>query len=355
MTDESTKTEQTVFYELGRDQDTGVENIVVFVTGKGQFAARGDHPNFEAIVTAARAEDEAVIDLFDVAISAGTKFEALSERITAAHGNLYIDGVPMHNALAEQIISFIREGEEFKPLVEFYEKMETNPNSESVEHLYKFIQVNADNDTGAFTITEDGNFIAYKGVSGDDDTGYVSGSSGKATVDGVVIEGQIPNAVGSVVTMPRSEVVFDPSNHCSVGLHVGTFPYAKSYAHGAMLKVLINPRDVVSVPNDSAEKMRVCRYKVLEIIDAPETKVVVPAASEETELVAPEYDIRVGDVFKDTDSRREGSTKKVVELNLDEGEATVESKNALGITRNRSIALSRLASRKYKRVRRGRK
>ena len=37
----------------------------------------------------------------------------------------------------------------------------------------------------------------------------------------------------------------------------------------------MNPRDVVSVPVDCAgEKMRVCRYKVLETIDAPETEPV---------------------------------------------------------------------------------
>ena len=39
-----------------------------------------------------------------------------------------------------------------------------------------------------------------------------------------------------------------------------------------MLKVHINPRDVVSVPTDAqGEKVRVCRYRVVEIIDAPET------------------------------------------------------------------------------------
>lgn len=342
-----------VTFKLVSNED-GSENITVFVKGKGQHPAHSSHPNFDEILTRARAQDESVIDLFDLALTAGTKFENLSERVSVAHGRVYFDGVEIDNALSQQIADFINQGvEDYKPLVNFYEKIETNPNEHSREHLFKFISVNQDEEHGAFTITEDGNFIAYKGVVKDEEGNLKSGSSGTATVNGELFEGQIPNPVGAVVTMPRDQVTFDPSSHCSTGLHVGTFQYAQGFARGAMLKVLINPRDVVSVPNDSREKMRVSRYKVLEVIDAPETAPVVAAVSEEAE--APEYDVRVGDVFEDRDSRRAGSTKKVVEINLNEGEATVESKNALGITRKRQIALSRLLSRKYRRTRRGRR
>lgn len=340
----------TVTHQIVGKED-GTENITVVVKGKGQFNANSTHPNYEQIVKQARAKDESVGDLFDLAVTAGTKFESLSERVTAANGKIFFDGVEMNTPLTEQIVSFIAEGADFQSLVNFYERIETNPNEHSREHLYDFIQGNQDSDTGAFTITEDGNFIAYKGVI-QDEHGLRSGSSGQAAVNGEQFVGQIPNEVGSVVTMPRNEVTFDPSQHCHSGLHVGTFSYAKSFARGAMLKILVNPRDVVSVPSDSREKMRVCRYKVLEVIDAPETVSVVPAVSEEAE--APEYDIRLGDRFEDRDSRRAGSTKKVVEINLPEGTATVESKNALGITRKREIAVSRLLSRKYKRVGRGR-
>jgi hypothetical protein len=53
---------------------------------------------------------------------------------------------------------------------------------------------------------------------------------------------------------------------------VGTYDYAKRYANGALLKVHVNPRDVVSVPTGEGEKVRVCRYVVEDIIDAPETR-----------------------------------------------------------------------------------
>jgi hypothetical protein len=338
-------------YTLVKNEE-GERNLTVFFPGEGVKPAHESHPNFEAILEGVFNDDPTVIDLFDVALTAGTKFENLSERVTVANGRVYFDGVEMNTVLTNQIVTFIREGEDFGPLVNFYEKIEMNPNEHSREHLYKFIQVNEDNETGAFTITDDGNFIAYKGVSDDGNGGYVSGSSGKATVDGEVIVGQIPNAVGSVVEMPRDEVRFDPNNHCSTGLHVGTFPYASTFANGAMLKVLINPRDVVSVPNDSAEKMRVCRYKVVEIIEAPETAVVVPA---EDDMSDTDLDLRVGDVFQDTDKRRSGRKLKVV--GIESGVATVAERNMLGkyVTSKRPVRVDRLLSRKYKRVRRGRK
>jgi hypothetical protein len=353
---------QTVHYQLGRDQESGVEQITVFVKGKGQFPARSDHPNFEKIVTAARAGDEGVIDLFDVAVTAGTKFQSLTERVAAAHGTLYFDGQPIHNALAEQVMQFLNEGvEDWKPLVNFYEKLATNPQEESVEHLYKFIDVNRDKQTEAFTITEDGSFIAYKGVASDGNGGYKSTASGKAIVDGEVVVGYIPNKVGSVVEMPRNEVTFDPGKHCHSGLHVGTFAYARSYGRGgAMLKVLVNPRDVVSVPNDSAEKMRVCRYKVLEIIQAPTTSLVEPSTPEKgglkskvKKLIGADQDVRVGDVYEDRDKRRAG--RKVRVTGILNGTATVVPYPATVGGKETKISTNRLNSRSYKRVRRGRK
>jgi hypothetical protein len=354
---------QTVFYQLGRDQESGFEQITVFVKGKGQFPARSDHPNFEEIVAAARAGDESVIDLFDISVTAGTKFQSLTERVSAAHGTLYFDGAPLHNALAEQVMQFLNDGvEDWKPLVNFYEKLATNPQDESVEHLFKFIDVNRDKQTEAFTITDDGNFIAYKGVASDGNGGYKSTASGKAIVDGEVVVGYIPNAVGSVVEMPRNEVTFDPGKHCHSGLHVGTFAYAQSYGRGgAMLKVLINPRDVVSVPNDSAEKMRVCRYKVLEIIQAPTTTLVEPESKPEKKsfkstvkkLLGSDGEVRVGDVYEDRDKRRQGRKVRVTAVNLNT--ATVVPYPATVGGKESKISTNRLNSRSYKRVRRGRK
>ena len=78
--------------------------------------------------------------------------------------------------------------------------------------------------------------------------------------------------------MPRSEVDPNSDSYCSVGLHVGTWSYAQDYAcasNRVMIKVLVHPRDVVMVPGDSNEKMRVCRYVILESVEEKEEKPVV--------------------------------------------------------------------------------
>jgi hypothetical protein len=82
-------------------------------------------------------------------------------------------------------------------------------------------------------------------------------------VDGVEVKGRIPYVDGSVVTMPRSAVGDNRNIACSTGLHAGTYSYASGYGDTLIL-VKINPRDVVSVPNDSSgQKLRVSRLVVL--------------------------------------------------------------------------------------------
>jgi hypothetical protein len=124
--------------------------------------------------------------------------------------------------------------------------------------LYDWLQ---DND---FTINQHGNIVAYKGVR-DIDGQYFSLTSGSALVNGKEHNGRIPNDPGSVVSMPRSQVIHDPDKHCSVGLHAATYDFAKSFAgkDGPVLKIFVNPRDVVSVPSHhGADKFRCCRYTV---------------------------------------------------------------------------------------------
>jgi hypothetical protein len=105
--------------------------------------------------------------------------------------------------------------------------------------------------------------------------------------------------VGDVVRMPRGEVVDNPNAHCSHGLHVGTFNFAKGYG-GTMLLCKIDPENVVSVPNDSSgRKIRVCVLEVLEIINervssglfrAPENEPVVDESPDQPEECGDECD-----------------------------------------------------------------
>lgn len=239
------------------------KNITVFYQGE-VYAATDTHANWEAIKAGAENDDVSIVDLFDLSQTASKRFERLSERVTVNNGHVYFDGVAVNNTLTNQVVRFIENGEEdFGPLVAFFEKVQVNENEHSREQLYRWLAAND------FTITADGNFIGYKGVKIVDGE-FFSISTGKAISNGVEYNGAIPNPIGAIVEMPRDAVQHDPSVGCHTGLHAGTWDYASGFAQGAVLKVEINPRDVVSVPTDcSSQKVRTCRYTVLEVIDAP--------------------------------------------------------------------------------------
>lgn len=254
-----------VFFVYSTDNETGQENIVVFVPGQAPATADSTHPNFQTILDRVQSGDvdESVLDLFDVADTVAKRFEALSERVTVANGQVYFDGDPVVNALTKQIVRFLDEGvEDWEPLVLFFENVAANPEPHSREQLYEWL------DRRDFAIDSDGYVVGYRGLRSD----LTSVHSGPGIVNGEAVNGHLDNSPGNTVEMPRSTVHHDPGQGCSIGLHVGTYAYAQSWSQGGLVKVLVNPRDVVSVPTDSdAAKMRVCRYTVVESITAPVT------------------------------------------------------------------------------------
>lgn len=242
----------------------------VFFPGHDPLVASDQHPNSLAISDYLLDSDgigeyEEAASLFDVEQAVAQRFTRLSDRVAIAHGQVYFDGDVVDDSLTKQIVRFLDEGvSDWQPLVRFMENIASNPQEFSRTQLFDWLNARD------FTITSQGNIVAYKGVHKRPDGSLVSGWTGTARVDGVLVKGNIPNTVGSIVEMPRSEVAFDPATACSTGLHVGTYEYAEGYSRGAMLRVHVNPRDVVSVPTDAAgEKVRVCRYSVEEVIDAP--------------------------------------------------------------------------------------
>lgn len=259
--------------------------ITVFIPGEGAFVAQSDHPNFETIVAKATAGEEIEPRLFDVAAFVSKQFESLSERVSVRGGSLYLDGDEVDNALTQQVVRFLDEGvEDWRPLVAFFENVQANPEPHSRENLYRWIASLQERD-GGLTITEDGMIVGYKGVHEDSPGSYVSVNHGYAIVDGEEHEdGAVPNNIDSVIEMPRSTVEHNPRVACSVGLHVGTYAYARQWG-SVVLEVEVNPRDVVSVPTDAADqKMRTCRYRVLGVAESPHaTAVRQPAHGEDPE------------------------------------------------------------------------
>jgi hypothetical protein len=155
-----------------------------------------------------------------------------------------------------------------EPLVNFAENIAANPVEHSKEQLYRFLNANGEN----ISLTEDGMIVAYKGMQRrQDENGedfFVPSNHGRG--NHVIINGvDYPDSTsddakqrpGDVIELPRSEVVHNPGVSCSVGLHISNFNYARSY--GEVVEVLVNPRDVVSVPNNENDKVRACRYTVI--------------------------------------------------------------------------------------------
>lgn len=238
------------------------------------FQATNTHPNWDAIVKGVTSEDENVFRLFDHGKHAADKFERISDRVTVANGQVFFDNEEITGPLPDQILRFIEQDvDNWVPLVNFIEKIMTNLEPHTREQLYAWLTKQQ------ITITEDGDFLAYKGVRDSSKEGkYFSIHSGRAIVDGQVYNGPIPNYVGAVVEMPRNEVQHDPSVGCHTGLHAGTWSYASTFGQGTTLRVKINPRDVVSVPTDcDSAKLRTCRYEVVDVVEGEKTDAVYTA------------------------------------------------------------------------------
>jgi hypothetical protein len=134
-----------------------------------------------------------------------------------------------------------------------------NPSKNSVDQLYTFLSYKT------LPLTETGNVIGYKGVDAD----YYSkrGNTNTIVITGTVNKnGCILNKVGETIEVARNSVDDNKDNHCSHGLHIGSYDYAKDWAgnDGHLMMVEFNPCDAVSVPTDcNFQKLRVSKYKVI--------------------------------------------------------------------------------------------
>lgn len=270
------------------------ESILVIIPGYDPLHAHSDHPRYAEIKRLVLDSSETVgglkrlAGMFDVSVLAAERFSGtLSERISVHDGHVYFDNDPVDGALEEQIVRFAEEGvQDWKPLVAFFEKIATNPQQHAREHLYNWLRVQRT------AITEAGDLVLYKGAWAQPDGTYRPGYQGVGIVNGV------PNnareytyfGVGDVVEMPRSSVAHLPEAECATGLHTGSRSYAGSYGD-TTLRVLVNPRDVVNVP-DHGQKLRTCRFRVLETVERygafnEDDALFVPPPVEPGEVQAP--------------------------------------------------------------------
>lgn len=260
----------SISYHLVRNPETSVDNVVALFTDRVDALKQADsnHPHWNAIIEGLQNNDDSVYDLFDVQGGLVKQLTNLSDRVTFDGYNIRFDGDVHTGPIANHLVRCLQAGvKDYAPVVKFWEKVAQNPDDRSREQLFTWLQ------SHDFTITEDGDILGYKGVAiVEGDHGFTSVSQGTAFVDGKQHTGRIPNPIGAVVTMPRSEVKNDPNAACHQGLHVGDWSYASNFGE-AVLEVHVNPRDVVSIPRDANyRKMRCCKYKVVKVRDAQTTK-----------------------------------------------------------------------------------
>lgn len=240
-------------------ESAGSKVVTAFVNGE-VLTANESNPNFGRIVERLFEGDTHEIGiLFNAEVAVMGRFKELSDRVAVRNGQVFFDGDPIENDLSDHLMRTVRDGADVGPLVKFWELIAANPTEHSRENLLRWLRA-----TNGFTITSEGMLIGYRGT----DSNLKSKHSGPGIINGVEINGQHDNSPGNVVAMARSQVNHDPSNGCSIGLHVGTWDYASSWGQ-RVVEVLINPRDVVSVPTDcDGQKMRVCRFKVLREVES---------------------------------------------------------------------------------------
>lgn len=233
---------------------TNGAQVTIFTGGKS-FSVDERHPNWKKINKAL--DERRFEDIERLVNIATTITEGMKGRVDIKGDTLYYNDEPLYGKLTDTIIKFHNENRPFDRLVKFLDKVMENPSRNSREQLYSFL------DRNNFTITEDGDFIAFKGLNDE----LRSIHAGPGIVNGEEYDGHLDNAPGNVVQIDRKTVIDDPNQACSFGLHVGDYSYASLFG-SRLVEVLVNPAHVVSVPNDSFyRKVRVCEYRVLREIE----------------------------------------------------------------------------------------
>lgn len=218
--------------------------IAGFCNGQ-PFTVDNTHPNFKDIKQAIKDKAYDLIDdLVNVAKALNTKMAGTNVQIV--DGEVLYKNKPIHNAVCAKIIEFKREGFDIAPLCKFLDNLMENPSFKSREQLWSYIE------RYKFPVTEDGCFLAMKAVNPDLWDKYTGRT--------------FKHDIGAIAKMARPDVNDDGRIGCGTGFHAGNQDYVLQYGDCESIVVLvkINPKDVVSCPNDySYQKLRCCEYEVI--------------------------------------------------------------------------------------------
>lgn len=248
---------------------SGVPTSVVAIVDNKQYTADSSHVNWATILETIRKDDaDGLMNAIDIKRS----FENyVVGNVRVVGGEVFYDNTRLGGVVVDRIFDFMANKLPVEPIMLFINKLFQNPSSRAVNELYTFLEHKN------MPITSEGNFRAYKGLRSD----FYSITAGNLSlVQGKVQDGCIYNGVGETIECIRHQVDDNKDNTCSYGLHAGSLEYASGFAQGKMVIVEINPADVVSIPSDcDGQKLRTCKYKVVEEYVAPLDNTYVKTSS----------------------------------------------------------------------------
>lgn len=212
-------------------------SIVLNYLGKTVVVSGDDKERFDGVILCIK---EGRLDDIPAVVEIERGFEGSGFELK--DGLLHADGQPIPSELNAHIMHYKELGLPYESLLRFWDNLKLNPSFNARKMLFAFLEHNG------HPFTDDGCFIAYRGVTTDFKDVHTR------TFD---------NSVGSICEMDRDLVDDNPNNTCSNGLHVACFSYASTFGD-RLVEVKVNPRDVVAVPTDyNGTKMRTCKFEVV--------------------------------------------------------------------------------------------
>lgn len=256
----------------------GNDNVSIVVDNQ-MYSVEKDSVEGKKIIDLIRSGTATDKDYLDILNSDNPELEKYcsemdgEEGVTITDTTILIDNDVISESLANQIRIQHEMGIPIAPLVKFIRKLRKNPSYNIREQLWRFI--NASQQSGGFTISEDGDIIGYKKIKNN-------------WTD--IHSGQFDNSIGSVVKMDRSRVDDNPNHTCSAGLHFCAYSYLSSYGSCSgddrVILVAVNPMNVVSIPDDyNHAKARCCEYKVIGEAKGVIKNPVLPVTEDDYELI----------------------------------------------------------------------
>jgi hypothetical protein len=267
----------------------GTNHISLFSGGK-QYQLEDSDPRYvEGYGLLSGGRESEFISLFN------TSLEKIVEKqvddFIVENGNLTYHHFEIKGALMNKILALKKAGLSTAPFVLFCQRLLLNPSNSAVLELFDFLSYRA------LPITEDGFFLAYKGVN---NTYFsVNGNVKTVVLEGEVdAGGHILNSIGAKISIERNCVTDDRNNDCGPGLHAGSLDYAKGWGQRVIV-IKIDPKDAVSVPlGDRCQKLRCCAY---EVIADFQKEIVSPSVTiEKSEVLGKTENTIVEDVSEET-------------------------------------------------------